>query len=633
MRYWRLPAIWFVVCFFAVHAFAVERILNYQSDIQILPDSSLQVHETIKVHSEAHFIRHGIYRDFPTIYQGRFGEHYVVGFEVLDARRDGSPEPFATERLSNGVRTKIGSASTVLPPGEYTYEITYRATREIGFFDDHDELYWNVTGNGWGFQIEHASAVVTLPQPVPEDKLKLAGYTGYAGEQDQNFLASRISDREVEFATTQPLGLRQGLTIVVEFPKGILPPPTFAQQLQGFLAQDATLDVVLIGLLAVFLYYSIAWVRVGRDPRRGTIVVRYEPPAGMSPAATSFLRHMGYDDRVFVSAVVNLAVKQYLRIEQEASVYRLHKLKSEDSRLSPEEINLMRNLFSSSDAINVNALESATFQIGKATITADLNRSENDKLFQKHWSALWPGILLSLATVAAMVLTVRGPSIAPIAFMAFWLSVWSMAVVACVGAAVKAINAGDKTRYGFGIVAILFTAVEIGVLAAFSKLVGLWPVVALIALLIINIIFVYLMRTFTPEGRRLMDEVEGFEQFLTMVDSDRLQREGAPQKTPSLFEKCLPYALALGVEQEWAQQFEGVLAQAVAAGGQATGYTPMWYSSNDWSGFDSGAFASSFGSGFSSAISSASTPPSSGSGGGGGGSSGGGGGGGGGGGW
>jgi len=229
MRYWRLPTLLLVMALCVTEAMATERILNFRSDIQILPDSSLQVHETIKVESEGHFIRHGIYRDFPTMYHGRFGEHYIVGFAVLDAQRDGVAEEHTEENLGNGVRVKLGSASSLLSPGEYTYELTYRVTREVGFFDNHDELYWNVTGNGWGFEIEHATAIVALPQAVPEDKMKVAAYTGLQGAREQNFIASRISDREVQFVTTTPLGVHEGLTIVVEFPKGIVTEPPLSQ--------------------------------------------------------------------------------------------------------------------------------------------------------------------------------------------------------------------------------------------------------------------------------------------------------------------------------------------------------------------------------------------------------------------
>jgi hypothetical protein len=182
----RLPMLMLVAALSFAPAFADERILDFHSDAKIQPDASLIVHEAIRVNSEGERIQHGIFRDFPTRYTGRLGEHYSVDFKVLDVLRDGQPEQYSQEQLSNGVRVKIGSASTVLPPGEYTYELTYTVTRELGFFPDHDELYWNVTGNGWVFPIDHASATVSLPAPVQPSDLKLTGYTGFKGSRDQN---------------------------------------------------------------------------------------------------------------------------------------------------------------------------------------------------------------------------------------------------------------------------------------------------------------------------------------------------------------------------------------------------------------------------------------------------------------
>jgi uncharacterized membrane protein len=134
-----------------------------------------------------------------------------------------------------------------------------------------------------------------------------------------------------------------------------------------------------------------------------------------------------------------------------------------------------------------------------------------------------------------------------------------------------------------------------------------------------------------------MDRVDGFKMFLTAVDADRLQTLQTtipPEKTPQLFERFLPYALALGVEHAWAEQFSQVLARAVAAGaGGGTSYSPSWYAGAGFASFSASEFTSSFSSSFSSAVSSSSAAPGSSSGSGGGGSSGGGGGGGGGGGW
>jgi uncharacterized membrane protein YgcG len=633
MRHWRLPTVLLVLALFTSVATAAERILDYHSDIQVLPNSSVEVHETIRVSSEGRAIQHGIFRDIPTSYTDRAGNRYRVGFELVDVRLDREATAYTQLEINNGVRIKIGSASTALPPGEYTYEITYRAQRELGFFKGFDELYWNVTGVGWGFPIDQASATVTLPKPVAADKLRLAGYTGYEGSHDHNLTFTRLNDTQILFATTVPLLAGQGLTIAVGFPKGAVAEPTAAQLRAQFIADNATFGVVVIGLLLILIYYFFAWMLVGRDPRRGVLVVRYEPPPQMSPAAMCFLRYMGYNDRVFVSAAVDLAVKRYLTIEQEGSVYRLKKLRSEDGSLPAEENNLLRILFWNNTELDLCAYASPSIQAAVKTLKNDLDLEENQKLYQKNGSAVFVGIVLSVLTLIAMVITLPTSKQFIAGFLTFWLSIWTCAVFALISGTVKAWKARSSTAVVTTFGAIVFTAFEVGALAVFSFTVGLWAALGLALILAINAIFIRLLRKLTPAGRQLMDEIEGFRQFLTTVDSDRLQRTDAPAKTPALFEKCLPYALALGVEQEWSRQFEGVLAQAASVHGTGTTYSPAWFSSGGLAGFSAGQFASSFAGGFTSAVSSASSPPGSSSGSGGGGSSGGGGGGGGGGGW
>ena len=79
----------------------------------------------------------------------------IVGFEVIEVQRNGRSEPYALESLSNGTRIRIGDKDVFLiGSGIHVYEITYRTTRQIGFFENYDELYWNVTGNGWTFAID-----------------------------------------------------------------------------------------------------------------------------------------------------------------------------------------------------------------------------------------------------------------------------------------------------------------------------------------------------------------------------------------------------------------------------------------------------------------------------------------------
>jgi hypothetical protein len=133
-----------VVLLLAGSSHAVEEILHWNSHIEVAADGSMVVTETIKVRAEGDQIRRGIYRDFPTVYKDRFGKKVVIDFEILSVKRDGQPESYHTEKRSNGVRTYVGRQDVFLERGEYTYDITYRTDRQLGFFEEHDELYWNV---------------------------------------------------------------------------------------------------------------------------------------------------------------------------------------------------------------------------------------------------------------------------------------------------------------------------------------------------------------------------------------------------------------------------------------------------------------------------------------------------------
>ena len=140
-----------------------ERILSFDSHIDIMARGDVVVSETIRVVAAGKKIRRGIYRDFPTRYRNSLGSQVTVRFEVLEVLRDNRPEAYHTEQQSNGTRVYMGNKDVFLQPGEYTYTFVYRTDRQIGFFEKFDELYWNVTGNGWDFVIEKARAVVQLP--------------------------------------------------------------------------------------------------------------------------------------------------------------------------------------------------------------------------------------------------------------------------------------------------------------------------------------------------------------------------------------------------------------------------------------------------------------------------------------
>jgi uncharacterized membrane protein YgcG len=617
----------------AAPAGADERILAFDAAIEVHRDGGLTVRETIRVQAEGDQIRRGIYRDFPTLYRDARGRRVRVPFEVLATLRDGAPEPRRQERLANGVRTYLGQADVLLSPGTYTYTILYRTARQLGLFAGHDELYWNVTGNGWAFPIDRATATVTLPGRVPAGDLRLEAYTGPAGARGRAYTAGVDAAGRPVFATTAPLDPHDGLTIVVGFPKGVVAvaPPSWLDRAVETVQDHWTVAVGGSGLALVLLYYLWAWWRVGRDPAGRTVIPRFEAPAGLGPAAVRYLWRMGFDDRAFAAALISMAVKGYVRLEQDGQEGRGYRVRREPAgdpaRLSAGERKAAGALFARGDVVALKTGSHAVVGAARSVLRQHLAREHDQVAFRRNRRWLVPGILLSVVTLAAVAVgeawlgAEAGPALL-VVFMTAWLG----------GMGFGATQLWRQRRWFPA--AVLTTFVLAAALAVWlAAPPGSLPVLA--GLGGAAVLFHYLLRAPTRAGRALLDEIEGLRMYLTIAEKDRLNLLHPPEETPATFERFLPYAFALDVDQQWAERFAGVLAAEPAAAG-AAGYAPGWYR-GDRAGFSPAALGSSL-AGLGTAVAAAATPPGSSSGsssggGRGGGSSGGGGGGGGGGGW
>jgi hypothetical protein len=302
---------------------ADERVLEYGSEVTVRSDASLEVTETIRVRAEGQTIRRGIFRDFPTTYRDLEGNSVVVPFEVVAVMRDGRQEPFSVQSLSNGKRVRIGDPDRFLSPGDHAYTLVYRTARQIGFFKDHDELYWNVTGNGWQWPIDSAWCVVHLPGGARVTMTE--AFTGKMGERGRDFRILQGLGGTPRFATTRALYPGEGFSIVAGWPKGIVPEPSRSEKLAWKLRDNAGRLALYAGLAVLLLYYFLVWFRYGRDPRPGTIIPRFAPPEGFTPGGVRYLYRMGYDDRCFTATLLNAAVKGILAIEQDGDSYFLRR--------------------------------------------------------------------------------------------------------------------------------------------------------------------------------------------------------------------------------------------------------------------------------------------------------------------
>ena len=559
------------LCICATQARAQERITSYDILVQVNKDASIDVSENITVRAEGSQIRRGIYRDFPTRYRDRMGNRVRVGLDVLGVERNGAKEPWFTENMSNGIRINTGNDDFLPVPADYTYTIRYRTTRQLGFFADHDELYWNAIGTGWVFPIEKGTVEVRLPSPVPVNQLKAEAYTGPQGARGAAYVAEIPAPGIARYRLTSGLGPYEGIAIVLSFPKGLVPEPTQTDRAKWLLQDNRGILIALAGLVLLLVYMFRQWSAHGRDPRKGVIIARYEPREGQTPAGLRYVQRMGYDMRCFTGDVLALAVAGRLRIHEKEKIFKnewqLERVAGANSRpVSQAQNTLLETLFRAGNTLVLKNTSAATMSAARTAHTKHLEEEYQPLYFKRNGKKVGIAALIAIASgIAAFV-----------------------------------------SSGGFGVQLI---------------------VAVLVLMLISLFVFGYLIKAPTREGRALLDEIEGLKLYLSVAERDELKSMKGPNE-PMLdaarYETLLPFAVALEVEDAWTKKFTAAAGAAAAA--QAANSMPWYHGRGPISNL--GDFSRSVGSSLSSTISSAATPPGSSSGSGGGGSSGGGGGGG-----
>ncbi|MEW6643313.1 MAG: DUF2207 domain-containing protein [Pseudomonadota bacterium] len=590
-------------------AAASERISRFVSDVTVQRNGDLEVTETITVQSEGQSIKRGILRDFPTSYANRDGTRVEVGFDVRAVTRDGAAEPYATERLSNGVRVRIGRADTLLANGSHTFVITYRTTRQVGFFNDYDELYWNATGNGWTFPIDAAEARIHLPEAVPIRQS--AFYTGPQGAKGKDAFVFEQLPGLIVFRSTQPLPPRNGLTVAAGWQKGIVTPPGAASKAADWLLDNLPLGATALGFLLIAGYYFSAWRKVGHDPRRGTIVPLFGPPKGMSPAAVRYVARMAMDDKAFTAALIDLGVQGHIKLAERKNGLQIVP-RSGGKPLTPDGQAVVTSMFGNrTSPVDLDPSSCVILQKAREALRTSLATQFAGRLFYNNRGWSIRGLLASLAVIAAVLVSV----------FAGWGIDQGAATVICMLTLVPALivltllvvaglprSIGTFALLAFGCV-FSFLAGSSGYELVTGNVHG-WtealPAALPLVLLPLSSSAFGWMKAHTAEGRAITDQIEGFRQYLGVAEEDRLNALNPPDKTPELFERFLPYAIALDVENAWAERFAAVLAAASVAAA-----TSDWYEGGSDHAHDPASFASYLGRDLSQTVSSAATPPGS----------------------
>ena len=537
---------------FPATAFAQDFTINrFHSDITVNEDSSITVRETILV--RFHASKHGIYREIPFKYTDERGNTIKTPLRVLSVTdHTGKARTYKTTKKGNIVNIRIGDAKKYVE-GLQTYEITYGVENAILFFDDHDELYWNVTGNYWWSPIQEASANVTLAVRNKSENLWSACYTGVSGSKE-SVCGFETSHNSAEFFTRKNLSPREGFTIAFGWDKGLIIPPSAWKKLLW--AVDIRENWIFILPLFSLIFMINLWRARGRDPRiREAVAVKYEPPKynnmPLTPGEVGAIVDERLDSRDITSTLVGLAVKGYVTIEEsrteglifDSTDYYLSKVKEPDATISTFEKILMNSIF-----------------------TADLPGRMVSDMKNKFYSEL--DLLRN---------TLYGGLISKKYFLVSPEKVRKVYITA-------------------GILLIVFSSIIFALLVSSAKSIpaGILTGLPLLA-------FSRIMPAKTKTGASAYMDILGFQEFMNRAEKDQLERMGDKE----LFSKLLPYAIALDVVDNWAKAFEGIYQEPpqwyVSTGGFRT-FSPYHFSrsiTSATSNLASAMFSSPRGSGVS----------------------------------
>lgn len=545
-----------------------EVIRSFDSSIRLANSYDFEVEERIRWDFEG-AQKHGIFRRIPVRYRRPYlpDTRMVIDVESV-TDENGLPWTWRESASGDSLEIRIGDPQVTVS-GEREYRIRYRVGRGLLYFEDHDELYWNATGNDWPVPIEAASARVELPSGTTASVARNACFAGPTGSTLAD-CSERNEGSALRFSAARALPPGSGLTVVVGLPKGFLPEPSSLRRLL-----ERAFDFLSLWLLLPVFAFGLLWRQWrahGRDPGAAdALPVRYEPPVGLTPAEVGTVVDESADTLDLTATILDLAVRGLLRIEEiegsgflflSSRDYRLHRTGTSDAGLKEHERLLLAAVFAS----------------GPSVLLSDLKN--------KFYESI-PGIKRALYKELS-------------------------------GEAAYFPTSPDRVRNNYRLAGVAVAALGLVALWAEQSPLAIGCPVAAGAIVLA---FSGAMPRRTQKGRRACDDILGFREFVKRVDQDRLERTGG--KTADRFEKILPYAVVLGVADRWATVFADIYLQPPS----------WYHSDRYGSGFRAQDFVSDVGSSLSSIGGTLTSQPGSGSSGFSGGSSGGGGGGGGGGSW
>lgn len=559
---------------------AQESIQSFDVEINVLPSGEFEVKEIIN-YDFGRQDKHGIFRFVPKIYEDR-GDKYrsrLENFSVVNSA--GVSYQFKDESDRENYSFRIGDPKVTIS-GEKTYILNYKIRGAIIPFEEFDEIYWNATGNDWEVPINKASLSINLPKAVSEDQLEVYCYEGYRKSREQ---CEDVSIETVGASTTvkfSSVDLRagQGLTGAIGFPKGIVREPF--QEPVGLSAFLVQLIGLAVGMsLLGFIFWAVEhWKKHGRSPRGKGVVRQFEPPKGMSPSEVGYIVDEKIDNRDISAELVYLAERGFMHILaipktslfSKGSDYYFLKVKDADDSLSSHGRLLFDNLFAGRWSMNSmekenlkkDILRNKRIKVNKEELLEKIDKAETvtalDELSSPNVSTTFHSVLQEVKGELAVNMVRKD----------------------------LFIDNPQEVKLKYSIIAVLggVGAVLLPVIALANdeNLLAIFGGVAGAVVFVVGLILSRVMVKMTDRGVVAKEDSLGLKEYLSIAEKDRLEFHFNPKNNPELFEKLLPFAIALGVEKKWAKELDNINIE------------PGWYSDASRQGFTIGVLSESLSS-------------------------------------
>ncbi|WP_037386194.1 DUF2207 domain-containing protein, partial [Serratia sp. DD3] len=586
-----------------------EHILSFDARARFNPDGSMVMQEKIKLQALRQQIHRGIFRTLPLRWNRQDGKLFNVNYQIIQVLRNGFPEPYSLDRTNETLTIRMGSADRLLQPGVYNYEIQYQVSNHFSRFPDWDELYWNVTGNGWAYPIDSASFHLELPEARyyldnkgRDSRLRTIDvYTGTKGEKQHN--ARILPDGSV--VTSQPLAQGEGLTVAYTWPRAILataPAPLAHSPLSRLLLPTLKTAVLWIPALLLLGYCLFWWRKNVFAPglKMPVVVPLFELPATLSPGYLRYITKRAYDDIAFSSDLLNLVAKRGIALtqkgDQSAASEALKTSSNNEQWLSrlPEEGNkqldnndklLLKMLFPGKRKnLNLSVAYQRPMQNARIWLK---ERSEKQKpqLFNLVGKSVRRAIyILLLNPVICGVFFDPGiamKSTFSLLFLLLGLAVLSVALKMLFR--LGTIISDPKGSIPVFILVLLFIiCMIVGLSLTFTSGSAMLEMLSLSqfpagyigALLVSSILcvsFYWFIPRYSQKGLNDLAIAKGLKLYLCAAEKYRYQSLYPPDQLVSHFERLLPVALALDVGKTWANTFAQYL---IATGAMSTLFDP-----------------------------------------------------------